>query len=127
MLEQIYFPKHGDKRGGTGYSCYGGFAYGAGLGDPVTLAPDEPTDLFAPSMTTQVEEGSAAAANDRWLQEAGITSTHARRVRASGTQPPRVGLTAQLAPGLVTNGKVNWNKVPWFWIAVGAVAVKALG
>lgn len=96
MIERVYFPIHGNARGGTGYSFYGGFAYGAV--DPVTLKADRPTDLFAPSLTTEVEDAAAASAGDTWAREAvreaprGRT-THTPRVRPAPAQPPLASVT----------------------------------
>ena len=61
MIEQVYFPVHGDKRPGTGVAVYGGFGYGNGKVDPVTLKADRPTDLFSQSLTTEFEEAAEVA------------------------------------------------------------------
>lgn len=91
MREVIYFPVHGNRRGGTGISFYGGFAYGAT--DPVTLKPDRGTDLFAPSLTTEVDEAADASDGDTWLARAGVKSTHAQKVRPTAVQPATIALT----------------------------------
>jgi hypothetical protein len=98
MQEVIYYPVHGMKRGGTGYSCLGGFAFGAGFGDAVTLKADRPTDLFSPSLTSDVERDARRADGDKWLDRTPIEGTlgpvaHAQRVKKSALQPASVALT----------------------------------
>lgn len=96
MIEHVYFPIHGNKRPGTGYQCYGGFGYGAT--DPVTLKPDRGTDLFAPSLTTKVEDAAAGAHGDTWLKETPAGATiHAPKIKPSGAQPPTMAVTTGAA------------------------------
>lgn len=94
MQEVVYFPIHGNSRGGTGYTCYGGFGYGKAEPDPVTLKPDRPTDLFAPSLTTDVEDAARSASGDKWIAQTPIEkSVHAQRVKRAPVQPATVALT----------------------------------
>lgn len=126
MIEHVYFPIHGNKRAGTGYSCYGGFAYGTADADPVTLKPDRPTDLFAPSLTRQVEDAAAASHGDKWIYQTPAGKTvHAPHVRRSEQQPVTNALSAEQQGGVVT-AKLNMNKVPWGWVIGGVIAGIAL-
>lgn len=121
MQEVLYYPVAGDKRGGTGYRCYGGFAYGCNLGDAVTLQPDRPTDLFAPSLTTQVEEAAAHSDGDRWVDRTPIENgAHSRGVWPFATQPATNALTAKQQGGVLTT-RIDLKNIPWKWVGVGAV------
>lgn len=123
MIERVYFPIHGNQRGGTGYTCYGGFGYGRGYGDAVTLAPDRPTDLFAQSLSTQVDTAVTESDGDQWLARTPAGKTmHAPEVLPAWTQPATNALTTmtEAAEEVAKTGKLDLKKVPWWAWAIGA-------